>query len=117
MEQEVSPLLRHLPTDLAPPADPVEQRSALDTARAALDATPPTDESMARAVEAWREVVARRARVPVASVLPDRVLRELVAHPPNDLESLSRVEGLGPIKAARFGDELLDVLSGRRASP
>ena len=117
VEREVSPLLRHLPTITPLRADADEQRSALGSARSALATTQHDDQSLTTAIMAWREVVARRARIPASSVLPDRVLRELVAHPPNNLESLSRIEGLGPIKAARFGDELLDVLTGRRGSP
>ncbi len=117
VEREVSPLLRHLPTESGPAPDPEDLRGALDRARAAIDDGPDERRRLSESVGAWRETVARRARVPAAAVLPDRVLREVIDRRPADLDELARIDGLGPIKAARFGDELLEVLRDRRAAP
>ena len=65
------------------------------------------------ALDKWRCQVARAADVPSAVVLPDTVVKHLVDGQPTTLDELAGIDGLGIIKAARYGDDILEVM--RRA--
>jgi len=58
-------------------------------------------------LEAWREQAARAARLPIHAILDDRTLRAIAEARPSDADALVEVPGLGPVKAARFGEQLL----------
>jgi RecQ family ATP-dependent DNA helicase len=60
----------------------------------------------------WRRGVAAAAEVPAFVVFGDRTLRELARRHPGNADALAHVPGIGPAKLARYGDELLSVLSG-----
>ncbi len=100
--------------DLQVAARPVDGRRYLATPRAdihahhpELEATP--DDAVTR-LEAWRAQAARAARVPAQAILDDRTLRAIAATEPTSTEDLVGVPGLGPVKAARFGEALLAAL-------
>lgn len=78
----------------------------------AIQAPPaPTEPESARdRLLRWRAMTARAAAVPVAVVLADTVLDDLVRLAPADHDALGRVPGLGIIKANRYGSALLDAL-------
>lgn len=59
---------------------------------------------------AWRAATARAAGVPVAVVLADAVVDELVRRTPDDEVALVETPGLGRVKAMRYAAELLDAL-------
>ena len=54
--------------------------------------------------------VARENSVPPYVVASDRTLRDLARRRPGDLEALQLVHGIGPSKAERYGEGLLDVV-------
>ena len=101
--------------DLQVASRPVDGRRHLDAPRAELHAHHPemdTDPDGAAArLETWRAQAARAARVPAQAIIDDRTLHAIVAARPRSTEELVGVPGLGPIKAARFGEALLAALS------
>jgi superfamily II DNA helicase RecQ len=64
------------------------------------------------ALQQWRARRARGAGVPGHVLLHDGTLRALASLRPASRRELLDVPGLGPVKAARFGDELLAVVGG-----
>jgi ATP-dependent DNA helicase RecQ len=58
-----------------------------------------------------RMALAREDRVPPYVVASDRTLRELARLRPGSLAALEQVHGIGPSKAARYGQDWLDILS------
>lgn len=60
----------------------------------------------------WRAALARGARITPAAVMPDHVLRELARRRPASVDELEKIPGLGPVKTARFGDQLLALVGG-----
>ena len=59
----------------------------------------------------WRLELARAEARPAFTVFDDRTLRELAAQAPASVADLLRVHGVGPAKAARYGDVVIRVLS------
>jgi DNA helicase-2/ATP-dependent DNA helicase PcrA len=86
------------------PEELIEQRNAL---RALRPPAPPGLE----ALRTWREGAARAARIEPAAVLADHVLARVASARPTDVEALGEIEGVGPILARRFGEEILRALS------
>jgi DNA helicase II / ATP-dependent DNA helicase PcrA len=86
------------------PEELAQQREALRASRP--PATPELD-----SLRAWRDRAARAARIEPEAVLPDHVLLRLATRPPADVEALGAVDGVGPILAGRFGDEILRALA------
>ena len=58
----------------------------------------------------WRLELARAEARPAFTVFDDRTLRELAAHAPRSVADLLRVHGVGPVKAARYGDAVIRLL-------
>ena len=50
------------------------------------------------------------ARVADQAIVDDRTLHAIAAAHPTSVEALVGLPGLGPVKAARFGDEILAAL-------
>jgi ATP-dependent DNA helicase RecQ len=64
------------------------------------------------ALRRWRLAAARAEGVPAYVVASDRSLRDLAARRPADRAALLECHGIGPAKAARYGDALLELLAG-----
>ena len=60
----------------------------------------------------WRLDHARAANVPAYVIFNDATLIELAAAAPRSDRELLEVSGVGPVKAQRFGPELLELISG-----
>ena len=58
-----------------------------------------------------RRVIADAESVPAYVVLPDRTLWELVASKPRTVEELLAVNGIGPMKAEKYGETFLALLA------
>ena len=63
----------------------------------------------------WRKRVADEHNVPAYAVFSDRTLRQLVEEKPLNRSSLARIYGLGELKLARYGEELLALLQDSQA--
>lgn len=58
----------------------------------------------------WREERARRRDIPRGFVLKDDALIEIARRKPESVAELRRIDGVQPRAAAKFGDEILDVI-------
>lgn len=100
--------------DLQVASRPVDGRQHLTAPRAELHAHHPEmdapADTLVERLETWRAQAARVARVAPEAVLDDRTLHAIAAVGPRSTEELVGVPGLGPVKAARFGDALLAAL-------
>ena len=63
-----------------------------------------------QALRAYRLEEARRSGVPPYVVASDRTLRDIASLRPANLEQLRIAHGIGPAKAERYGEALLDVV-------
>ncbi len=68
------------------------------------------------ALRAWRAGTSRAHGVPAHVVLHDATLAAVAALRPATSEELLAVPGLGPVKVARYGAVLLDLVAAHRAS-
>jgi DNA helicase-2/ATP-dependent DNA helicase PcrA len=69
----------------------------------------PTD-GLHEALTTWRADVARAGRATPRAVLPDVVLDLIARERPRDLAALQALEGVGPLKVARFGDAVVGIV-------
>lgn len=60
----------------------------------------------------WRRRVARASGVPPFVLLHDSTVQAIAARRPATTEELLSVPGLGPVKVARFGPAILEVVQG-----
>ncbi len=61
-------------------------------------------------LRAWRGATAKEQGVPAYVIFHDATLRQIAAQPPGSLAALSRVNGVGEAKLAKYGQQVLDVL-------
>ena len=69
------------------------------------------DGPVADALRAWRRKRAEADGVPAYVVFNDRTLAALAERRPRSRGELLAVEGIGPAKLDRYGDELLGMLA------
>jgi RecQ family ATP-dependent DNA helicase len=67
------------------------------------------DEALATRLKEWRAAEAKKLGVPAYIVLNDRTLRALAAARPGNPNQLLEVNGMGPAKAERFGDKIIEM--------
>jgi ATP-dependent DNA helicase RecQ len=66
-------------------------------------------------LRAWRAAAAKEGGVPAYVIFHDATLRQIAALAPSTLAELATVGGVGETKLARYGQQILDLLSeGRR---
>jgi DNA helicase-2/ATP-dependent DNA helicase PcrA len=68
------------------------------------------------ALRRWRATKARVAGVPPHVILDDRTLQVVAEHRPTGRAQLAALPGLRPTKLARYGDELLGIVTGATGS-
>jgi DNA helicase II / ATP-dependent DNA helicase PcrA len=68
------------------------------------------------ALRGWRATLAKQQGVPAYIVFPDSTLIEIASRVPKTREELRSISGVGPLKMSRYGDDVLGVLEGVRAS-
>lgn len=68
------------------------------------------EERLWQMLRRWRKQVADEHNVPAYAVFSDRTLRQLVEDKPVNRLMLARIYGLGELKLARYGDDLLALL-------
>lgn len=115
--REPSPFLAgldaHLPSDPEAPAPPATDagREALREAAARLRGMHEAEHGLLDALTAWRDRRARAAGVPEAAILDDAVLRAISTARPVDEETLRGLPGIGPVRVARYGPEIIELVS------
>jgi ATP-dependent DNA helicase RecQ len=62
-------------------------------------------------LRAWRSGVAKELGMPPYVIFHDSTLREIAAAPPSTLAALAAVNGVGETKLARYGQQILDLLT------
>jgi DNA topoisomerase-3 len=79
--------------------------------RAASPAPGPTaDPDLTERLQDWRLKEARRRRIPAFRIFSNKTLEALAAHKPTTKEDLLDIHGIGPAKADKYGDQLLEIL-------
>ena len=86
--------------------------------KAASKATAPAElsiegEALATRLKQWRAAEAKRLQVPVFVVMHDRTLIALAAARPRNPRELLEIDGIGPTKVERFGEQLLQLCGER----
>ena len=74
------------------------------------------DPDMIAALRAWRSSAARLSGVPAYVICHDTTLAAVASALPASHDELLALPGLGPVKAARYGEALLDLVSQHRRS-
>lgn len=79
--------------------------------RSGAEVEVPADDPTLQALKQWRLSVARANDVPAFVVFHDSTLHAIAAGRPQTTEGLAAVPGIGPVKIARYGDDLLRVVA------
>jgi ATP-dependent DNA helicase RecQ len=96
--------------------EPARPASSSRTAKARSAAAPAVELSPAAApvferLRAWRAATAKEQGVPAYVIFHDSTLRQIAAEPPASLDELSRFNGVGENKLAKYGPQLLAALA------
>jgi DNA helicase-2/ATP-dependent DNA helicase PcrA len=113
-----SPWLEPIGSALRGGTDPDPTRRAaagVRAARAQLAAAggceaPAAGAELFGALRDWRRGLARASGVPAYVIFPDSTLRAVVESRPATPEALLELPGVGPVKAARHGDAVLELV-------
>jgi superfamily II DNA helicase RecQ len=70
-------------------------------------------EALTARIREWRAAEAKRLKVPAYLVLHDRTLLALAEARPQNPNELLVIDGIGPAKVERFGEELLRLCAGK----
>ena len=71
------------------------------------------DEALFERLREWRLARAAQDSVPAFVVFTDATLQLIAEHVPSDERGLRAISGVGPGKIAKYGDEVLALVSGR----
>ena len=114
-------LARHPPADAAALADVpgvgpalAERlgRTILSALGSRCPAAPEAEENLVLAsLKQWRASVAGAMGVPAYAVIPDSVLRAIAGAQPQSRLDLARIRGVGPRTLAKFGEDLLGLIT------
>jgi superfamily II DNA helicase RecQ len=77
----------------------------------AVTKPPEPDDPLYAALKRWRLERATADDLPAYVVFHNSTLAEIAGRRPRDLSELSTIQGVGPTKLERYGDEVLAVLS------
>jgi superfamily I DNA/RNA helicase len=61
----------------------------------------------------WRNSKAQSIGIPSYMIFPNTTLEELVSKMPQSKSELFHISGLGPTKIAKYGDEIIEVITGK----
>lgn len=81
------------------------------TTTAAAAELPPAAAPVFERLRAWRAATAKEQGVPAYVIFHDATLRQIATGSPSSLVDLSRVNGVGENKLAKFGQQILAVLA------
>ena len=77
---------------------------------------PEADQELRQALLTWRRDTARHSGIPPQMLLHDATVEALACLRPRTMDDLLGIPGFGPVKAARYGPILLDILGERAVS-
>jgi superfamily II DNA helicase RecQ len=78
-----------------------------------VSSTDPADDALAERLRQWRRRLARASGVPPHVLLHDATVLAIARRRPATVEDLLTVPGLGPVKVARYGPALLEVIANQ----
>jgi ATP-dependent DNA helicase RecQ len=81
------------------------------TAGGAADSLTPEAAKIFERLREWRAGAAREQGMPAYVIFHDATLRQIAADPPSTLAELAAVNGVGEHKLAKYGQQILDVLT------
>jgi ATP-dependent DNA helicase RecQ len=93
-----------LPWPAPPPAQKTKQPDAPSAP------TPTVDTRLVDALRSMRTRLARERKVPAYQILHNKTIEEIARNAPRDQASLLAIKGIGPVKLADIGDQILEVL-------
>ncbi|HWE87862.1 MAG TPA: DNA helicase RecQ [Pseudonocardiaceae bacterium] len=88
-------------------------RTAKPSRRAASVDLPEQAAPVFEQLRAWRAATAKEQGVPAYVIFHDATLRQIATDAPSTLSALGAVSGVGENKLAKFGQQILDTLSGQ----
>jgi DNA helicase-2/ATP-dependent DNA helicase PcrA len=125
-----SPWLARIERAVAPPTTegPGDARAAIADARdrvtraggrAARDrvAVDAADTGLLDALVEWRRKLSRAANVPAYVIFANSTLAEIASARPSSHRALLAVNGVGPVKAERYGDDVLGIVASSPTPP
>jgi ATP-dependent DNA helicase RecQ len=72
---------------------------------------PAAAEGLFERLRFWRAAAAREQGVPAYVIFHDATLRQIAAQPPSSLAELAGISGVGEAKLARYGEEIMELLT------
>ncbi len=96
----------------APPRPTKRSKSPAQKPVSPIANTPqltPASERLAAQLREWRTAEAKRLGVPPFVILHDRTLRAVALSRPANPKQLLEIDGIGPAKAERFGEAILEL--------
>ncbi len=60
----------------------------------------------------WRKQISIKSGMPAYMIFPDRTLIEIAQKMPTSKEELEDINGLGPVKIMRYGEDILKIVNG-----
>jgi ATP-dependent DNA helicase RecQ len=92
--------------------DPQRQARRTRPAKAAQPDLAPEAAPLFERLRTWRGAAAKEQGVPAYVIFHDATLREIASRRPASLAELGTVSGVGETKLARYGEQVLEALSG-----
>ena len=97
--------------NLEKPLTQKEQITKVKSARRKKTKNHLPETQQVRELKEWRLSVSRAADVPAFVIFNDETLLNLLEVKPTNLDELLKIKGIGPVKAERYGKEILDLVS------
>ena len=77
---------------------------------------PDVDPVLLQRLQALRKTLAEGEALPAYTIAHNRTLLELAQRRPTDRQGLLQIHGIGPEKARKYGDALLDAIRAHLAA-
>ncbi len=65
-------------------------------------------------LRAWRKDIAKKKGLPPYTILKDKTLFDIALKMPQSEQELENINGLGPVKIMKYGQDILDIVAGLR---
>jgi ATP-dependent DNA helicase RecQ len=115
LSQRRQVLLRREPERVAPTATGAQKTPK--PRRAAPVDLPEAAVPVFEQLRAWRAAAAKEQGVPAYVIFHDATLRQIATESPSTLAELGTVNGVGENKLAKYGQQILDTLTGSVPAP
>lgn len=97
-------------TAASSPAKPAAKKAAPAKTQTHQPTDPQTDSPLFQRLREWRARTAKAEGNPPHYVFADKTLRQLAAKQPRNRDQLLAIHGIGPVKADKYGPEVLAVI-------